>query len=41
MRSDTVEEERGPGPGFLVCVLCAAVVREGAAAFDCVCLFGY
>ncbi len=24
-----MEDERGPGLGFSVCVLCAAVVREG------------
>ncbi len=34
----TVEEERGPGLD-LVCVLCAAVVREGLPLYFCVCLF--
>ncbi len=32
-----MEEERGPGLEFLVCVLCAAVVREGLPLFICVC----
>ncbi len=36
----TVEGER-TRPGLLVCVLCAAVVREGLPLFICVCLFCY
>ncbi len=35
----TLEDERGTGPGLLVCVLCVAVVREGLPRFICVCLF--
>ncbi len=34
----TVEDERGPGLDF-ICVLCAAVVREGLPLYCCVCLF--
>ncbi len=30
---------RNKRPGILVCVLCAAVVREGLPLFICVCLF--
>ncbi len=35
--ASTVEDERGPGLDF-ICVLCAAVVREGLPRY-CVCLF--
>ncbi len=34
----TVEDERGPGLDF-ICVLCAAVVREGLPLYCCVWLF--
>ncbi len=36
---DDSERRERAKPGLLVCVLCAAVVREGLPLFFCVCLF--
>ncbi len=41
MRSDNSGRRERTRPGILVCVLCAAVVREGLPLFICVCLFYY
>ncbi len=40
-RSDDSERRERTRPGILVCVLCAAVVREGLLLFCYVCLFDY
>ncbi len=40
-RSDDSGRRERTRPGILVCVLCAAVVREGLLLFCYVCLFYY
>ncbi len=40
-RSDDSGRRERTRPGILVCVLCAAVVREGLPLFICVCFYYY